>query len=154
MALSCLLAIGLGGCMEFGYKQGGGNDDFEAARQSCRSLSADADAYRRCLGQKGWTVSTPGSSQATEGAPAPVDIPASASPPAPEPGKPPPTTATTVVEVSAWWKLGASKADLDAAADLCVARLGAAHRPDPLLRRVTSAFKSCLQEKGWRATGS
>lgn len=64
-----------------------------------------------------------------------------------------PLAPDTRIDVSSWWKLGATAADLDRAVAACVDELGAAHRPNPAVTEVTVALKDCLRAKKWIAVG-
>lgn len=59
----------------------------------------------------------------------------------------------TKINVSSWWKLGGTSADLDRAVAACVNELGASHKPNPAITEVTVALKDCLRAKKWMAVG-
>lgn len=72
--------------------------------------------------------------------------------PGPTP-KPAPVDPMAPVAVSSWWKLGGSAGALAAAEDVCVGKLGDAHRPDANSTKVTAAMLGCLKDAGWYAVG-
>ena len=72
--------------------------------------------------------------------------------PGPTP-KPAPVDPMAPVAVSSWWKLGGSAGALAAAEDVCIGKLGNAHRPDSNSTKVTAAMLGCLKEAGWYAVG-
>lgn len=64
-----------------------------------------------------------------------------------------PLDPNTRINVSSWWKLGGTAADLDRAVAACVDELGAAHKPNAAVTEVTVALKDCLRAKKWIAVG-
>jgi hypothetical protein len=101
-------------------------------------------------------------SGATETVPPPAETkPAKPAPPAragyPDAEEPAaeeaPLDPDTKINVSSWWKLGGTGADLDRAVAACVDELGAAHRPNRAVTEVTVALKDCLRAKKWFAVG-
>jgi hypothetical protein len=74
-------------------------------------------------------------------------------PDADAPAEEAPLDPDTKINVSSWWKLGGTAADLDRAVAACVDELGAAHKPNPGITEVTVALKDCLRAKKWIAVG-
>jgi len=157
-----VIGLCLTGCGEFAYKRGGAGDQFAAVSQDCRHQTREETAYRDCVAQAGWTVSGlelgtgPATSSATPSAPpkpgptatgdaAPAAVPPSAAI-APSP---PPLNPLDVIPVKTWWKAGSGSADLKAAVEICVTKLGPAHRPESVYRAVTRGLYACLGEQGW-----
>lgn len=65
------------------------------------------------------------------------------------PEKKSPPDPMTQFNVSSWWKMGSGAADLKAATDVCVARLGPAHAPEIEKKLYTRGLILCLKEEGW-----
>ena len=116
-----------------------------------RAPSGEPDTLRPGAGGTSETVPPP----PVEAAPAKSTPPARAGYPDPkEPAaEEAPLDPNTKINVSSWWKLGGTAADLDRAVAACVEELGAAHEPNPAVTEVTVALKDCLRAKKWIAVG-
>jgi hypothetical protein len=163
VAASVLICAGaLTGCGEIAFKRGSGPDAFAADRRHCQSQNADPAAVHACLAQAGWHVTDMESSAAsangtavaaatvpTQAAPALPPVSAAPSIQPPDALPPSPSASATALSVGGWWKYGAGAADLHAAADACVAKLGPANAPDKGYHTVTPALYACLRGSGW-----
>ncbi len=61
------------------------------------------------------------------------------------------TNPLDIYTVNSWWKTGVNADAFKSDSNLCVAKLGEAHKPDSKTQRVTAGFIICMKEKGWRA---
>jgi hypothetical protein len=169
-----LLTLLLSGCGELAYKRGANSSDLETAKKSCRAKAQDAAAVEQCMAGHGWGVqnlprmvsldadpvieasalpsdhgiensasSTPGKS----GAEGTVSAWSDKAQPTPIVKKAPDMLDT--YNVSSWWKTGSGAESLKADTEACVAKLGAAHRPDNQAQMVTRGLLLCMREKGW-----
>ncbi len=164
LALAAMCAGGLAACGEIAFKRGSGADAFAADRRRCRSEAADPASVNSCLTQAGWrvtelrtdAVSVPEPATplpVTVPRPAPAASPAGAEPAIAAPDKaatavPPPVPPKTLI-VGNWWRIGTGAADLHAAGDACVAKLGPSDAPDAGYHTVTPALYACLRSAGW-----
>ncbi len=74
--------------------------------------------------------------------------------PAPaEPAEEAPLDPNARINVSSWWKLGGTAAELDRAMTACAQELGTGHTPNAGGTEVTVAMKDCLRAKKWFAVG-
>ena len=53
--------------------------------------------------------------------------------------------------VSSWWKSGVRPDAFQVDSNMCVEKLGEAHKPIGKTQTVTVGFISCMNEKGWKA---
>lgn len=53
--------------------------------------------------------------------------------------------------VSSWWKTGVKPDAFKTDSDMCVEKLGEAHKPEGKTQTVTVGFITCMNEKGWKA---
>lgn len=53
--------------------------------------------------------------------------------------------------VSSWWKIGAKPDAFKSDSNMCVEKLGEAHKPVGQTQTVTVGFISCMNGKGWKA---
>jgi hypothetical protein len=150
--------IGLAGCGEIAIKRGSGADALAADRASCREQNADPAAVHACLVARGWRIteldSAPAAALAYPPAPSPQPAPAYASPAPAAPPNVPPVEEPKEIRVVHWWHFGGGPADLHAAVEACVSKLGANDRPDAGYHRVSRALYACLSAEGWRSLGS
>jgi len=142
----CALVIltAIAGCGQIAIKRGSGADALAADRASCREQNADPDAVRACLVAHGWHITDLNAAPATP-PPAPAAKSNVRPPPLPEPKE---------IHVGSWWHFGGGPADLHAAVDACVARLGPGEMPDAGYHNVSRALYACLSAAGWRRLGS
>lgn len=158
------------GCGEFAYKRGAGQSDLEQAHAACREAGAARTDYKKCMENRGWTVSdmddmtplaatsvTADNRSATNpsganGNSKKSDAPKAQISHAPEliqqSGS---SNATEYLIVDSMWKFGGTGAGLDTDIALCVSRLGDAHRPrfTGSQRLMTRGLLFCLRENGW-----
>jgi hypothetical protein len=153
---------GVLGCGTVSYKLGGTQGDYQAARERCRNAGrAEGSDFERCMQEQEWTVKRLGERAAPDDAKrnVPAERPSAGLQPAPAAGDGPPppsklgeTPAPAVeqpIVVKAWFKLGGSAGELEAAKTRCVTKLGAAHRPEPESHVVTGEMLACLRDEGW-----
>jgi hypothetical protein len=153
--------IALAGCGQIAVKRGSGADALMADRMSCREQNADPAAVKACMVQHGWHITdldgapaaAPAYPSVVVAQPAPDRLPAVPA----QPGDPPPLPplhGSDKIRVGSWWHVGGGAADLQAAVDGCVRKLGAADQPDAGYHTVTRALYGCLASQGWRKFGS
>jgi hypothetical protein len=53
--------------------------------------------------------------------------------------------------VSSWWKMGVKPDAFKSDSNMCVEKLGEAHKPEGKTQTVTVGFITCMNEKGWKA---
>ncbi|MBC7696829.1 MAG: hypothetical protein H7Z70_00530 [Bacteroidia bacterium] len=53
--------------------------------------------------------------------------------------------------VNSWWKTGVNGDAFRTDSNLCIAKLGEAHKPDAKTQTVTAGFVMCMHEQGWKA---
>lgn len=53
--------------------------------------------------------------------------------------------------VSSWWKTGVKPDAFKMDSNMCVEKLGEAHKPEGKTQTVTVGFITCINEKGWKA---
>jgi hypothetical protein len=82
-----------------------------------------------------------------------VAHPGAALAPEPTPAEDAPLDPKTRINVSSWWKLGGTAAELDRAMAACEQELGADHKASAGGTEVTVALKDCLRAKKWFAVG-
>ncbi len=157
MVLVVACASSLAGCGEIAFKRGSGPDALAADRRSCQGQNSDPAAVRACLAQAGWHVADiePGAAPAAAASPPPPQSPTATSPGAiaapasSQPAAAPrPATPKTLI-VGNWWRIGTGSADLHAAGDACVAKLGPSNAPDAGYHTVTPEFYACMRSAGW-----
>lgn len=140
-----LYTVALSACADIAFKRGSGPDAFAADRQACQSRNANPDSVRTCLAAAGWHIT--GLDPATSPAAPELAPPRAPTPPAePAPSAPAPTQ---TLHVGGWWKFGAGAADLQTAANACVAKLGPTNTPDAGYHTITPALYACLRTSGW-----
>lgn len=150
---------------ERGWMVGGKDAESATKKRAASAPAAPPAAQPAPIPAKPSTAAQP------EPAGAPVKSKDMTPPAASEPAKPtPPTRAgypdpeepaaeeaplepTAKINVSSWWKVGGTAADLDRAVAACVDELGATHEPNPAITEVTVALKDCLRAKKWIAVG-
>ena len=160
-----LLGIATGfGCRSVSYKLGSTDRDEQIARDRCRNESrAETQDFERCMEKQGWIVkqleapAAPSNKKRS----VPAESVATGSPSSPTAGDIDPVAkaggapaAEPPIVVESWFKLGATANELDAATERCVAKLGAAHRPEPKSHVVTGEMIDCLGDEGWHALPS
>ena len=164
----------LSGCGELAYKRGANSSDLEVAKKSCRAKAPDAAAVKQCMADRGWVVQNLARMAPLDADPVIeasallsdhiIENPASAMPGKPGaegqvsalPDKAHPTPIVKkapdmldTFNVSSWWKTGSGAESLKADTEACVAKLGAAHRPDNQTQTVTRGLLLCMKGKGW-----
>ena len=167
-----LITLLLSGCGELAYKRGANSSDLELAKKSCRAKTPDAAAVEQCMAERGWVVQnlagmTPlDADPVIEASALPsdrrIENSASAMPGKPGaeghvsalPDKAPSTPRKApdmldTFKVSSWWKTGSGAESLKADTEACVAKLGAAHRPDNQTQTATRGLLICMRKKGW-----
>ncbi len=169
-----LFALLLSGCGELAYKRGANSSDLEVAKKSCRTKAPDAAAVEQCMAERGWVVQNLAGMAPLDADPVieasalpsdrRIENPASAMPGNPRtedtvsalPDKAPPTPTVKkapdmldTFNVSSWWRTGSGAESLKADTEACVAKLGAAHRPDIQTQTATRGLLLCMREKGW-----
>ena len=165
--LSCfavsLLSLGTAavfGCASVSYKVGSTARDEQAARDRCRNESHAAPDFERCMEEQGWIVKQLGEPAAPSDAKktVPAESASSGSQSSPATGDVAPSSknsgapsAEPPIVVESWFKLGARADEFEAATQRCVAKLGAAHRPEPKSHVVTGEMLDCLRDEGWHA---
>ena len=153
-----LATAGASGCGTVAYKFGGNEGDFEAARARCRAAGrAENPEFERCMAEQDWVVAQTGEPAAASNAkkvvPAEGASPGGvAAAPAAKPAGAPSARGPLVVK--AWFKVGGTADAFEAAKDRCVAKLGPAHRPDPVSHAVTPELLDCLRGEGWQGLPS
>jgi hypothetical protein len=165
-AVSLLLVITAGafGCGTVSYKLGGTHGDYQAARDRCHDAGrAESPDFERCMAEQEWTVAKLGEpaapSHAAKSVPAASASSGSQSSPVAGDVAPPSQlsgapSAEHPIVVRSWFKLGGTAQDFEAATKRCVAKLGAAHRPEPESHIVTPEMRDCLRDEGWRGVQS
>ncbi|HVM96332.1 MAG TPA: hypothetical protein VMT89_08075 [Candidatus Acidoferrales bacterium] len=177
-AIGAACALLLTGCVAATFKPGASASAMAGDDQACRSASKDENAYADCMRARGWYVSaadrqptqtslptpanrepapllaatptpipSPRTSSSGQSSPSQTRVPAA--PPLPAQTKSLTSAPLQKVDVGGWFKLGAGSADLDRAIDACVAKLGAAHRPDANATVVTLGVRECMRDAGW-----
>lgn len=171
-----LLLTACGG--EYAWKQGAGPDALAQARQECRTAPEGYGACMNSKGwvvhkldddnplavfvssdnnrTASDTVYVPASGANAQGQTAATTMPASQSvaqatasgSEKPAEKKTPPDPLTKF-NVSSWWKMGGSSAELQAATDTCVAKLGPEHAPQVEAHIYTRGLILCLKAQGW-----
>ena len=169
-----LFTLLLSGCGELAYKRGANSSDLELAKKSCRAKAPDAAAAEQCMADRGWFIQNLARTTLLDADPV---IEASALPSdrriensaSAMPGKSgaegtvsalsdrAPSTPTVrkapgmldTFNVSSWWKTGSGAESLKADTEACVAKLGAAHRPDNQTQTATRGLLLCMRGKGW-----
>lgn len=147
----------LSGCGEVAYKQGAGPDQLETAKQKCNSQSKIG--YEECMKAEGWSiykrdddnplmVVAPVEDNRTA-ASGYVATAAVAVPKKDATGKPIPANPMDKLNVSSWWKMGGNADGLKTDTDICVAKLGDAHKPVDGSNFYTRGLVLCLKDKGW-----
>jgi hypothetical protein len=161
--LLLLLTVASFGCGTVSYKLGGTHSDQQAAHDRCQNAGrAEGPDFDRCMEEQGWIVKQLGGptapsdakmsavaksvSAGSQSSPAADLAPSSKLSDAPSAKHP------TVVKT--WFKFGGTADELDAAKERCVAKLGAAHRPEPESHLVTGEMLDCLRNEGWRGLQS
>ena len=156
-----LFTVLLSGCGELAYKRGANSSDLEVAKTSCREKGPDPAAVEKCMAGRGWVVQNLSRMEPIDADPvveasvipsdrrienAASDLPDKAQP------TPPVRKAPDMLDtfnVSSWWKTGSGAESLKADTEACVAKLGAAHRPDNQTQTATRGLLLCMKEKGW-----
>ena len=172
MFLLSLITAGAFGCGTVSYKLGGTHGDYQAARERCRDAGrTESPDFERCMKEQDWIVkhlgaplapsdakkSVPaGPSGGLESSPVARDVvpPAGHGDPAPSAAHGNVTSVEHPTVVKSWFKLGGTADAFAAAKERCVAKLGAAHRPDPESQVVTGEMLDCLRNEGWRGLQS
>lgn len=162
-ALLLLCATLAGGCGELAYKRGASAGDLETAKAQCKSRGGNTAATEQCLKEMGWSIQSLSSLDALHSDPVihasvipsdrrienvgayPAAKPKASDVAAPQ--KAPDWLDT--FKISSWWKTGGGADALSSDTAACVAKLGAAHRPDAQTQRVTRGLLVCMKEKGW-----
>jgi hypothetical protein len=144
--------IALAGCGQLAIKRGSGAEALAAERESCRAQDADPTAVRACLVAHGWQITVVKAGSVALPAYNPAAIPQPA--PADASSDVPPVEAPKEIHVGNWWHFGGGPADLHAAVDGCVSKIGASDRPDARFHTVSRALYGCLSAAGWRSMGS
>jgi hypothetical protein len=160
--LLSLVTLEAFGCASVSYKFGGTHGDYQAARDRCRSAGrGESPEFERCMKEQDWIVTQLGAPAAprearksvpAEGASASARVqpPPVAGDVAPSSKPSEASRAEQPIVVKAWFKPGGTAGELEAAKERCVAKLGAAHRPDPESHIVTGEMLDCLRDEGWR----
>jgi hypothetical protein len=164
---------------EYAWKQGAGPDALAQARQECRTAPEGYGACMNSKGwvvhkldddnplavfvssdnnrTAADTVYVPAAGANTQGQTAATSTPASKSvvqatavsaseKPAEKKTSPDPLTK---FNVSSWWKMGGSAAELQAATDTCVAKLGPEYAPQVEAHIYTRGLILCIKGQGW-----
>ena len=168
--LLLLVTAGAPGCGTVSYKLGGTQGDYQAASDRCKNTGrTQSPDFERCMKEQEWIVKRLGGpaapSDPKKRAPAEGSVPAERAsgglPSAPVAGDVAPSTEHGEVPsverpaiVNSWFKLGGTADAFAAAKERCVAKLGAAHRPEPESQAFTGEMLGCLRDQGWRGMPS
>jgi len=143
------------GCTELSYKRGAGSVEFEDAHAICKSAGGEGSAYEKCMSERGWLVRKfdmvtplatvipdPDKRASTLDQTTPDKRGSTVAPSAPQ-------NSLDVFAISSWWKLGGNPQGFQEAVDVCLEKLGEAHRPPSGSHQATRGLLQCLNESGW-----
>ena len=157
-----LIAITLSACGgEFSYKRGASVQDFQSQKQICAGSEKSEATIQQCLEENGWIVLDGDNKQSLRdrqlNTVTTTYTKASADPFAVEKQAPTETAPTVTetdplarIQVSSWWKMGASAEQLIIEGQACLTELGDAYYANGNMSEVSLGVAFCMEDKGWR----